>query len=357
MAKKKEEEVVSTGRAKVFKDFEDDFFSADAILGENKKVVSISPSFDLATGGVPEGCFMALTGREKCGKSVLSLWVAAQAQKLEYANTKLCPEGRHVFYADIEHRLKERDLAGVPCLDVTQDRFTLIRSSPGKILTSEDYCTRIERVVNEVPGCVVVVDSFSMLSSGAEMSADIGYQDRGKSNTIISQLMRKIAAPLAVNKCIVIGITHGMANTSGYGAAFVEKSANALKYAEDIKLAAKSTTDWRVGSDEKSPRIGHKCEWLVQFAAIFAPGARLTTHFRYGVGIDIYSELAEIAVELALIDKGGAWYEFSFLGQEKNPKYNGLEQVRNALEENPEWYSLLRKQVYEMAGCNHLIDI
>ena len=314
--------------------------------------------------------------------TTLALWIAAQAQKQEYANAKLCPEGRFVFYSQIEHRLKKRDMSGIQGLNLDPSRFKLIQSSPGKILSSEDHCIRIERVVNEVPGCVVIIDSFSMLSSQAEQAADIGYQDRGKSNTIISQLMRKIAAPLAINKCIVIGITHGMANTSGWGASFIEKSANALKYAEDIKLVGKGVIPWRIGTDEKTPQIGQKCDWFVQFAAINAPGGHVNTHFRYGMGIDIYSELVEIAEELGLIDKGpdktekkpkndvetdekntkkeakkgGSWYRLAYLNDDSMPKLNGIEQIINYLRDNPEHYKELKKQVYEMVGCDYLLE-
>lgn len=363
MAKKKKEEdtaVATKSRPKIFTDFADDFFPASSILEEDKKIISVSPSFDLATGGVPEGCFIALTGKEKIGKTTLALWIAAKAQMDRNANQDLCPEGRHVFYSQVEHRLKERDLKGLEgILNMSDDRFTLIQSSPGKILTSEDHCHRIERAVHEVPGCVVVVDSFSMLSSEAEQAANIGYQDRGKSNTIIAQLMRKIAAPLAINKCIVIGITHGMANTSGYGAAFIEKSASSLKYAEDIKLAGKGVKAWRLGEDEKAPQIGQETEWLVQFAAINAPGARVTTKFRFGIGIDETSELIDIAEEFALIEKAGAkgaWYTLPFIDKAAEPKkYNGKEQIRKYLEEDPSRVIDLRKQVYDMAGMESLL--
>ncbi len=361
MAKKKTkndeggEVAVLDTRAKFFEDFADSIFSADHVMKENKKIISVSPAFDLMTGGVPEGCFVALTGKEKIGKSTLALSIGAQAQKLEYANDKLCPEGRHLFYFNAEHRIKERDLAGIEGINLSPDRFSLIQSYPGKILSAQDFCTRIERAINEVPGCIVIIDSFSILSSNEELAADIGYQDRGKSNGIVSQLMRKIAAPLCVNKCIVIGVTHGMANTSGYGPSWQEKSANALKYAEDIKLRGKSVEKWRTGTDEKAPQIGQKVEWIVDFAAVLAPGGTINSHIRYGLGLDRYSELADIAIEYGLIDKGGAWYQMSFLeGEDKEKKFNGLEQLRNALQSNPEWYKELRKQVYEISGVEKL---
>lgn len=357
--KKKEdienEEEVSSSVPKIYKEFEDVIFSANSITNENKKIISVSPSFDLMTGGVPEGCFVLLTGKEKIGKTLLALSIAAQAQKLEYANDKVCPDGRVVFYLNAEHRIKKRDLEGIEGLDLSEEKFKLVQSVPGNILSSQKFCSIAERAIHEVPGCVVILDSFSILSPDEELAAELGYQDRGKGNGIISQMMRRIAVPLCMNKCIVIGITHGMANTSGYGASFIEKSATSLKYAEDIKLKGKKVEAWRAGEDEKTPQIGQKVDWLVEFAAILPPGGTIRSHLRYGSGIDRYSELVELGIEYGLLEKSGEkksnWYTLSFLeGEDAEKKYNGQEQIRSALKANPEWYNKLKKEVYEIAG-------
>lgn len=354
MAKKKavtttEETENKKPEGKSLKDLMASIVSTKRILEEKKIIVSVSPSFDLNTGGVPEGTFMALTGREKIGKTLLALSIAAQAQKIIYANPALCPKGRRVYYFNIEHRIKERDLLGIQGLDLSEERFLMVESKPGNILSSQDHCRLIEHCIHNDPGCIAIVDSFSMLSSAEELAADIGYQDRGKSNTIVAQLMRKIAGPLAVNKCIVIGITHGMANTSGYGASFVEKSANALKYAEDIKLSGKSVEPWRIGTDKTTPQIGQKVDWNVNFSSILPPGGLITNHIRYGIGIDRNSELAEIGADFGLIEKGGAWYTLTYLNEDI-PKLNGMEQVIKALNDKPEWADELRKKVYDIGG-------
>lgn len=363
MGKKKaveESEEIVSPKAKFFEDFADTCFSADYLLKQEKKVISVCPSFDIGTGGIPEGSFIALTGKEKIGKSVLALSIAAKAQRMEYVNSR-CPNGRHVGYFNVEHRIKKRDLLGINGLNLSPERFSLIQSSEGNMLSSEDFCTRIERFLNEVPGCVCIIDSFSMLSSSGEQSAEIGYQDRGRSNTIISQLMRKIKDPIAINNCIVIGITQGYQNTSGYGVAFMEKTATSLKFQEDIKLIGKGDAEpWRIGTDEKTPQIGQKTTWQVKFAAISPPGAKICTHLRYNYGIDEVSELIEIGCEYGIISANKQWMSLSFLeGDDAEKKHNGPEQLRKVLledeilakEENrPSWLSILKDNVYSMAG-------
>jgi RecA/RadA recombinase len=345
-----EEELVKEEdqQSKLYTDYADTIFSAKYLLDKPKKVISVSPAFDVYTGGVPEGSFIALTGKEKCGKSVLSLSIAARAQRPEYINEELCPQGRKIIFFNVEHRLKKRDLEGIHGIDLSDNRFLMVQSSPGKILSSEKFCDRILRFINEEPGCIVIIDSFSMLSSSAEQAADIGYQDRGRSNGIISELMRKIAGPLAVNQCIVIGITHGYANTSGWGAAFVEKSASSLKYSEDIKFFAKKVEPWRIGSDERQPQIGQKVEWDVLFSAILPPGGKVKSHIRYGYGLDEYSELAELACDLAIFEKTEKGGVYTLKDVDK--KIRGTENVIEYLKANPSYYELIKNEVYEMSG-------
>jgi hypothetical protein len=181
----------------------------------------------------------------------------------------------------------------------------------------------------------------------------MGFQDRGKSYAIMGELMRKISAPRGINRNILIGITHIQANTSGYGAAIQEKSANALKFGEDIKLWAKSMEPWRISDDKTASNIGQKVEWHTMFSAISAPGARVTSHIRFGQGIDEYSELFELGKEFGLIE-GETWSKFSFLGED-GPKFQGAEKSRQALIDNVEWYTKLKNDLYSMAGLEHLL--
>src|SRR5688500_1250385 len=132
MAKKKAKDVdteveeLDNPTPKLFEKYGNLIFSAKSVTGDDKKVISVSPAFDLMTGGIPEGCFVALTGKEKIGKTLLALSIAAQAQKIEYANPELCPNGRVVFYLNAEHRIKKRDLEGIEGLDLSDEKFKLV---------------------------------------------------------------------------------------------------------------------------------------------------------------------------------------------------------------------------------------
>jgi RecA/RadA recombinase len=163
---------------------------------------------------------VVLTGQPKCGKTTTSLDFAANAQKPEYGSGSY-KDGRMVYYLNIEGRLKKRDLEGIPGLNL--EKFDVIGSQTGKILRAEEYLQIAERIINQEPGCVVIIDSYSALCTEAEITSDMDKMQRADGAKLLAKFCRKVANVIPVNKNIVIGITHLMGNPTGYGAEFKEK--------------------------------------------------------------------------------------------------------------------------------------
>lgn len=329
----------------VIKNFGDEIIlSGSALVDKKVVVIPVSPSLDIAlNGGIPEGSFVVLTGQPKCGKTTTSLDFAATAQKKEYASGSF-KEGRHVYYLNIEGRLKKRDLEGIDGLDLS--RFEIIGSQQGKILHGEEYLQIAERIINEVPGCVLIIDSYSALCTEAEITSDMDKMQRADGAKLLAKFCRKVANVIPVNKNIVIGITHLMGNPTGYGAEFKEKSGQAIAYQTDIKLRAKTFKPWLLGAD--NTQIGQEIEWQVLCSALGPPGATTTSYIRYGQGIDKCTELINLASDVGVIHKGGAWYTITVL--DDKPKFQGTEKVRQYLLDNTKSYNQVQKAVKEVLG-------
>lgn len=329
----------------VIKKFGDEIIlSGNALVDKKVLTIPFSPSLDIAlNGGIPEGSFVVLTGQPKCGKTTSSLDFAATAQRLEYAHSSF-KDGRQVYYLNIEGRLKKRDLEGIPGLNL--DRFNVIGSQQGKILHAEEYLQIAERIINEIPGCVLIIDSYSALCTEAEITSDMDKMQRADGAKLLAKFCRKVANVIPVNRNIVIGITHLMGNPTGYGAEFKEKSGQAIAYQTDIKLRAKTFKPWVTGTD--NTQIGQEIEWQVVCSALGAPGALATSYIRYGQGIDKHTELINLACDLGVIQKGGAWYTVACI--EDAPKLQGVEKVRSFLLENSEAYDKVNLSVKELLG-------
>jgi recombination protein RecA len=328
----------------VTKNFGDDIIlSGNALMDKKSITIPVSPSLDIVlNGGIPEGSFVVLTGQPKCGKTTTSLDFAATAQRPEYQGTLKNP--REVYYLNIEGRLKKRDLEGIPGLDL--DRFHIISSQQGKILHAEEYLQIAEKIINEIPGSIVIIDSYSALCTEAEITSEMDKMQRADGAKLLAKFCRKVANVIPVNKNIVIGITHLMGNPTGYGAEFKEKSGQAIAYQTDIKLRAKTFKPWTLSAD--STQIGQEIDWQVICSALGPPGGNITSYIRYGQGIDKYMEAITLASDMGIIHKGGAWYTITSLPDK--PKFQGAEKVRQYLLENTSAYTDLVTSIKETMG-------
>lgn len=321
--------------------------SGTTIANLKPLVVSVSPALDIGLGGGwPEGSFGILTGPPKGGKTSLALWLAANAQR-QYDST-FNPNGRNIYFFGIEGRLKPRDLQGIPHLDLT--KFHQIVSSPGNILSAEKFLESADMVIRNDPGCVVIIDSFSALCTDAESIGTMSDQQRADGPKLLAKFCRKVANVIPINRSIVIGITHVMSNVTGYGAAYQEKSGNALKYQADIKLRIKKFEFIR--PSEGANPTGQEVNWIVEFSAIGAPGAEVISYFTYGKGIDECKELVTLGEDLGILNKAGAWYSFSNTVEYNAQKFQGKQAITDFIASDSVVKDKLQKEIYLTCGVS-----
>ena len=302
------------------------------------EVLSVGPKLDIALGGgVPEGSLFIMTGPEKVGKTVTALTVCANAQK-HYE--------RKIYYANIEGRLKKRDLEGITDLTLDSEKMQIIGSTEGNILSAEKYLSIIDNIVHTQPGALAIVDSFSALSSESELTGNLEDVQVMSVQKVLAKFCRRISNALPINRVTVVGITHLMANMQrfGRGKTKVEKSGSALKYQVDVKLHASHSTPLMQGDTQ----IGQTVHWQITTSAIGPPGQKVESHIRYGKGIWKEMEMADLMIDFGLISKAGAWLKLP-----NGDKIQGKVNLAKYLEENTEEYANFRKEVFDMVGINY----
>lgn len=322
--------------------------SLDFLLGKTKQVISISPSFDICTGGgLVEGTWNILTSKEKFGKTTLSMYIASKCQLPENG-------GRKVFYDNIECRLKERDILSIPNLQKTQDKFEMITSTPAvvddkgkvkepaKILSAEDHLTLCEKVLKDNPGCCLIIDSESMLTSRAELDDGMDKMQRADGAKLLAKFARKVKDIVAVNNNIIILIRHMMSNPGGYGAPYKEKGSGAGSYQQDLRLTGVSEEKW----EASGKIIGKILTWRLEngYLAGAIGGSKMKSFLRFGEGIDEVAEICTLAEELGLVSKKGAWYNFN------DKKYCGYEEFVSGIKEDTDSQKQLRESIKEICG-------
>ena len=312
----------------ILKDFKDCITNADHLKGEKSQIVSVSPKFDLGlAGGIPFGSFCLVSGKPGQGKSSLSLHIAAQAQQL---NPETC-----VYYFDIEGRIKWKDLEGNKKLDLSDDKFKLIRSKVGKILTGDEFIEIGEKLINAKPKCVFIFDSFSAISTKDRQDADIKDRFRDNANLLLSTFCKRISQVIPINQSILIGICHVIADPGPSRSQWTEAGGNKIKYAADVKIMGTYFQPWEVSGNI----IGQITHWKIDKSALGPPFGEITSYIRYGHGFDDYQEIIEVAVDVGIVQKGGAWLTY------KENKSQGFEKFREFLVQNPDVYNEIKTQV------------
>lgn len=296
--------------------YEGNYLPASFILDHPKNTISISPALDIIlAGGWQEGTIGILESAPKVGKTTLALKIASKAQQ---------QLGRVVIYVSVESRLSVKNLKGIPGLDLSDDKFKIISSKKGDMLSTEQFLERTEQAINEFPGCLVIFDSFSSLSSADEKTKGYGEGYGGMdSRKLEGQFARRIAPIILSNESTLIGIAHRTTNIGGKGTS--AKVSDAVLYHHDIRLFLKKSYpdgDWVAGKK----MIGQKVIIECITSALGSPGGKCNGWLKYGYGFLDEAELAELAIDLSLIDKSGSWYHLEKYDQ-KAQGFDGLCQL------------------------------
>ena len=297
--------------------------------GANRKVEVISTgalSLDLALGigGVPRGRVVEIYGPESSGKTTLALHVVAEAQR----------NGGIAAFIDAEHAL---DPIYAKNLGVDVDE--LLISQPD---TGEQALEIADMLIRSGALDVVVIDSVAALVPRAEIEGEMGDTHMGLQARLMSQALRKITANLSRSKttCVFInqlrekiGVMFGSPETTPGG--------RALKFYASVRIDVRRIEAIKDGGENVGNRVRAKVA-----KNKMAPPFRLAEFdIMFGEGISREGSLLDVAVDLGVVKKSGAWFTY-----EKDQLGQGRENSKRFLRENPEVAMQLQAKIYEMVG-------
>lgn len=260
-------------------------------------------------GGIPRGRIVEIYGPESSGKTTLALHIIAEAQKM----------GGIAAFVDAEHAL---DAIYAQKLGVNTDELLISQPDYG-----EQALEIVDSLVRSGAVDVIVVDSVAALVPKAEIEGDMGDQHVGLQARLMSQALRKLTGNLNRTKTalvflnqvrIKIGVMFGNPETTTGG--------TALKFYATIRMEIRKVTGIKEGADV----IGNRTKVKVVKNKIAPPFKEVEFDIYYGEGISREASIIDMATEVNVIDKSGAWYSYKGdrLGQ-------GRENVRTFLKNNP----------------------
>ena len=275
----------------------------------------------LGIGGVPKGRIVELYGPESSGKTTVALHIIAEAQK----------KGGEVAFVDVEHALDPQYAAA---LGVDVDNLLVSQPDSG-----EQALEIMEALVRSGAVDVVVLDSVAALTTKAEIDGNMGDSNVGQLARLMSQAMRKLTPLLSKTNCVAIfinqirekiGVMYGNPETTPGGRA--------------LKFYASVIIDVRKGEAIKNGTelIGSRTKIKIKKNKVAPPFKECEFDIIFGKGISRTGEVLDLAVELDVIKKSGAWFSYDCqkLGQ-------GRDNAKKALEENPELMKVVEEKINE----------
>ncbi len=271
---------------------------------------SIGLDLALGIGGLPRGRIVEVYGPEASGKTTLALHAVAEAQKA----------GGEAAFIDVEHAL---DPVYARALGVDVD--ALLVSQPD---TGEQALEIAEALIRSGAIDIVVVDSVAALVPRAEIEGEMGDSHVGLQARLMSQAMRKLAGVVSRSNCIALFINQLRQKVGVvYGNPEVTAGGNALKYYASVRLDVRRTETLKVAGNP----VGSHTRVRVVKNKVAPPFKEVEFDIMYGEGISREGELLDLAVEMEIVQKAGAWFSYNEtrIGQ-------GRDNTKEYLKNNPE---------------------
>ncbi len=271
---------------------------------------SLSLDMALGIGGLPKGRIVEIYGPESSGKTTLALHCIAEAQK----------KGGYAAFIDVEHAL---DPIYASALGVDTDQ--LLVSQPD---TGEDALEIAEALVRSGAIDIIVVDSVAALAPKAEIEGDMGASHVGLQARLMSQALRKLAGSISKLNCVAIfinqlrekvGVMFGNPETTPGG--------RALKFYASVRIDIRKIDTLKAGGEI----IGSRTRAKVVKNKVAPPFREAEFDIMYGQGISRVGELLDLAVQLDIIKKSGAWFSYG-----ENRIGQGRDNAKEFLKNNPD---------------------
>jgi len=278
----------------------------------------------LGIGGLPRGRVVEIYGPESSGKSTLAMHVVAESQR----NGGICA------YIDAEHAM---DPVYAQAIGVNID--DLLISQPD---TGEQALEITDMLIRSGALDVVVIDSVAALTPRAEIEGEMGDSHVGLQARLMSQALRKLTGTLSKSSTIAIFINQ-LREKIGviYGSPEVTPGGRALKFYSSIRLDIRRIESIKDGVEV----VGNRTRVKVVKNKCSPPFKQAEFDIMYGKGISREGSLLDVAVDLAIIKKSGAWYTYEGeqLGQ-------GRENAKTFLSENLELMIEVSEKIRQKVG-------
>ncbi|MDD4624433.1 MAG: recombinase RecA [Bacilli bacterium] len=291
---------------------------------------SLALDIALGVGGYPKGRIVEIYGPESSGKTTFALHAIAEVQKT----------GGRAAFIDAEHAL---DPVYASKLGVDTDELLL--SQPD---TGEQALEICEALVRSEAINIVVIDSVAALVPQAEIEGEMGDSHVGLQARLMSQALRKLSGTISKTNTIVIFINQLREKVGVFfGNPETTPGGRALKFYSTIRIDVRRAEQLKQGENV----VGNRTNVKVVKNKVAPPFKNASLDIIYGEGISKESEVIDLATDISLLEKSGAWYSYN--GEKIS---QGKENLRIALKTNRQLYEELETKIREHYNFKKKVD-
>ena len=289
---------------------------------------SLSLDLALGLGGVPKGRVIEIYGPESSGKTTVALHMISEVQK----------RGGIAGFIDAEHALDP-----VYAKNIGVDIDELYISQPD----SGDQALEIaETMVRSGAMDIIIIDSVAALVPRQEIEGDMGDSHVGLQARLMSQALRKLTPVISKSNCVVVfinqlrekvGVMFGNPETTTGG--------RALKFYASVRMDVRRIETLKQGGE----MIGNRTRVKIVKNKIAPPFKEAEFDIMFGKGISKEGDILDLAANIDLINKSGAWYAYN-----GNKIGQGRENAKLYLAQNPELMNELEAKIrthYNLNGA------
>lgn len=282
---------------------------------------SLTLDIALGIGGLPKGRIIEIYGPEGAGKSTLALHCVAEAQKA----------GGFAAYIDVEHAM---DAEYARNIGVKIEETIISQPESG-----EQALAIAETIIRSGATDIVVIDSVAALVPQQEIDGEMSDLQVGAQARLMSKAMRKLTAAIGDTGtvCVFINQLREKVGTM-YGNPETQPGGRALKFYSSVRLDIRRAEPIKEGNTI----IGNKVKVKVVKNKVAPPFKEALFDIVFGKGVDRTGEILDIATNLDIIQRSGAFYYYNDvrIGQ-------GRDNAKTYLTQNLDIFKEIDEQVRE----------
>lgn len=269
-------------------------------------------------------------GGKGVGKTTIALCAAANAQKM----------GFEVHYFNIERSVNESSFDGI---DI--DRAAMHVWYPD---TAEATLDIIDSLAKSGKRKFFILDSVAALVSEKALAESAGKEFMALIARLLSRWLPKASMTLEKQECVLLLINQLRDSLNPYGGAYVTPGGKSKDFYSHEQVFFRTNKSSRLTGSEADDFQGHVVTAEVTKNRFAPPFKKATFPIMYlpGPHIDQKREIAQLAIDFALVSKGGAWITLP----DGETKVQGMDSFVALLREDSDLCDNLKQGIMEIVG-------